>query len=79
MAKTNALISCAVTAQLICAFAFAYAKVRFSSETLHYKIESYSKIVGEQINCEQACDTYSEVIILILCTMFGYLLYIYLS
>ena len=33
VAKTKALISCAVTAQLICAFVFAYAKNRFS----HYK------------------------------------------
>ena len=30
MAKTKALISCAVTAQLICAFAFAYADCWFS-------------------------------------------------
>ena len=29
-AKTKALISCAVTAQLICVFVFAYAKSRFS-------------------------------------------------
>ena len=29
MAKTKALISCAVAEQLICAFAFAYAKSRF--------------------------------------------------
>ena len=28
--KTNALISCAVTAQLICAFFFAYVKSRFT-------------------------------------------------
>ena len=28
-AKTKALISCAVTAQLICVFVFAYAKIRF--------------------------------------------------
>ena len=28
-AKTKALISCAGTAQLICAFVFAYAKSRF--------------------------------------------------
>ena len=28
--KTKALISCAVTAQLICVFVFAYAKSRFS-------------------------------------------------
>ena len=30
VAKTKALISCAVIAQLICAFVFAYAKRRFS-------------------------------------------------
>ena len=30
VAKTKALISCAVTAQLICGFVFAYAKRRFS-------------------------------------------------
>ena len=30
MAKTKALISFAVTAKLICAFVFAYAKIRFS-------------------------------------------------
>ena len=28
-AKTKVLISCAVTAKLICAFVFAYAKSRF--------------------------------------------------
>ena len=30
MAKTKALISCAVTAQLICVFVFAYANCCFS-------------------------------------------------
>ena len=30
VAKTKALISCAVTAQLICAFVFAYANCQFS-------------------------------------------------
>ena len=30
VAKTKALISCTVTAQLICVFVFAYAKSRFS-------------------------------------------------
>ena len=29
VAKTKALISCAVTAQLICVFVFAYVKSRF--------------------------------------------------
>ena len=33
--KTKALISYAVTAQLICAFVFAYAKSRFSHDAAH--------------------------------------------
>ena len=32
VAKTKALISCAVTAQLICAFVFSYAESRFSHD-----------------------------------------------
>ena len=32
VAKTKALISCAVTAQLICAFVFAYEKNSFSHD-----------------------------------------------
>ena len=35
VAKTKALIRCAVTAQLICAFVFAYAKDRFSHDAAH--------------------------------------------
>ena len=35
--KTLALISCAVSAQLICAFGFAYAKSRFSHDMANYK------------------------------------------
>ena len=35
VAKTKALISCAVTAQLICVFVFAYAKTRFSHDEAH--------------------------------------------
>ena len=34
-AKTKALISCAVTIQLICTFVFAYAKSRFSHDAAH--------------------------------------------
>ena len=32
VAKTKALISLAVTAKLICAFVFSYAKIRFSHD-----------------------------------------------
>ena len=35
MAKAKALISCAVTAQLICVFAFAYANSRVSHNEAH--------------------------------------------
>ena len=34
-AKTKPLISCEITAQLICAFVFAYAKSRFSHDAAH--------------------------------------------
>ena len=36
IAKTKTLISCAVTAQLICVFVFAYAKIRFSNNEAHF-------------------------------------------
>ena len=39
MAKTKALISCAVTAQLVCVFVFAYAKSRFSHNEALMKLE----------------------------------------
>ena len=35
VAKTKAQISCAVTAQLICAFVFTFAKGRFSHDAAH--------------------------------------------
>ena len=35
VAKTKGLISCAVTAQLICGFVFAYAKSQFSHGATH--------------------------------------------
>ena len=38
VAKTKALISCAVTAQLICVFVFAYAKIRFSHNEAHLMV-----------------------------------------
>ena len=39
LAKTKALISCAVTAQLICVFVFAYAKSRFSHDAAHLDVQ----------------------------------------
>ena len=37
IAKTKVLISCVVTAQLICIFVFAYAISRFSHNVAHMK------------------------------------------
>ena len=37
--KTKALISCAVTAQLICVFVFAYAKSRFSHDEAQIRMD----------------------------------------
>ena len=38
VAKTKALTSFAVTAKLICAFVFAYAKSRFSQDAAHMRV-----------------------------------------
>ena len=38
VAKTKALISCVVTAQLICVFVLAYAKSQFSHDTAHISL-----------------------------------------
>ena len=44
-AKTKVLISCTVTAQLICAFVFAYTKSRFSYEATQINLPLlYSEI-----------------------------------
>ena len=37
--KTKALTSCAITAQLICAFVFAYAKSRFFHDAAHVIVD----------------------------------------
>ena len=39
VAKTKAMFSCVVTAYLICAFAFAYVKRRFSHYAAHNTAE----------------------------------------
>ena len=45
VAKTKSLIRCAVTAQQICAFVFAYAKSRFSHNAAHFIVEKKGKIM----------------------------------
>ena len=49
VAKTKALIGCMVTAQLICAYVFVYAKSIFSQDVAHlilnfYRFHSMNKI-----------------------------------
>ena len=43
VAKTKALISCAVTAQLICVFVFAYADYLFSHASAHFIVRRRRK------------------------------------
>ena len=53
--KTKALISCAVTAQLICVFVFAYTKIRFSHDTAHFSV--YMFPVPEDKSGQQVVDS----------------------
>ena len=50
MAKTKTLISCAVTAQLICVFVFAYANCWFSHAAAHvtFLISEQGEIAEEE-------------------------------
>ena len=41
VAKTKALISCAVTAELICEFVFAYTDCWFSDVAAHFQLYHY--------------------------------------
>ena len=45
VAKTKALISCAVTAQRICFFVFAYAKSRFSHNEAHMTFSQFINVM----------------------------------
>ena len=44
--ETKVLISCRVTAQLICAFVFAYAKSMFSRDKVHVLNFVYSSFAS---------------------------------
>ena len=48
MAKTKALISCVISAQLICIFVFAYAKIRFSHTKAH-ALQDIDETVSERL------------------------------
>ena len=43
VAKTKALISCAVTAQLICAFVFTYDHCCFSHAAAHFENRNHKQ------------------------------------
>ena len=45
IAKTKALISCAVTVQRICFFVFAYAKSRFSHNEAHMTSSQFINVM----------------------------------
>ena len=51
VAKTEALISCAVTAQLICAFVFAYAFCWFSDAVAEIVLGMLASPVCQDSNC----------------------------
>ena len=63
MAKTKALISFAVTAKLICVFAFAYAKNRFSHDALviHAKITCRKRGLVEKLLSRWLCVSYKRM------------------
>ena len=48
IAKTKALISCAVTAQLNCVFVFAYAKIWFSHTEAHMDKDDFNGLFVDQ-------------------------------
>ena len=57
VAKTKVLISCAVTAQLICAFVFAYANGRFSRDMAHSCVGSSFRSKPCTGNTGYACQS----------------------
>ena len=51
--KKKALISCVVTAQLICVFVFAYAKSRLSHDTTNFEVCILSNPILQMMNMIQ--------------------------
>ena len=59
--KIKALISCAATAQLICAFVFAYSKSRFSHDVISKTATTFTKYLSLVIALQADwCLTWSE-------------------
>ena len=59
MAKTKALISCAVTAQLICVFVFAYANCCFSHAKAPILLQVFYVDYGN--TCQMATEELREL------------------
>ena len=48
IAMAKALISCTITAQLICVFVFAYTKIRFSHTEPHTDKDDFNGLFVDQ-------------------------------
>ena len=59
--KQKALISCAGTAQLICVFAFAYAKCWFSHDAAQI-INYFIRWIAKGGNGKQTCTMYETAV-----------------
>ena len=66
LSKAKELMSCVVTLQLICAFDFAYAEIRFSHDMAMYEIfkfglhccQELSQIIKSGLHC---CQELSKI------------------
>ena len=58
--KTKALISCAVTAQLIRTFVFAYGKIWFSLNEAHFMVQYFEHYTDESFTVSHNANTEQE-------------------
>ena len=56
VAKTNVLISCAATTQLIWVFVFANAKIRFSHDGAQLQVNSGRSVTKHNHFCEHKAE-----------------------
>ena len=64
VSKTKALISCAVTKQLICAFVFAYVKSRFFHDALNFHAHVLCLVSGPGNDGTALVQSYWSIVIL---------------
>ena len=60
VAKTKMLISCTVTAQLLCIFVFAYAYCWFSHEAAHFILSQHAQEIKTYKNFNQKPLTFAQ-------------------